>query len=101
MLSLLLNISPYFQIKTNAVVQNISRTECERQRIQVMTSLGQFTGRVVINCGGLYGDIVDKLAGLQHFRYSKQMLLSYIHFQINFAIYMPYICLIYALTHSV
>lgn len=93
MLSLWLNISPYFQIKTNAVVQNISRTECERQRIQVMTSLGQFTGRVVINCGGLYGDIVDKLAGLQHFRYSKQMLLSYIYFQINFAIY--------ALTYSV
>uniref|UniRef100_K1PMN0 FAD dependent oxidoreductase domain-containing protein n=1 Tax=Magallana gigas TaxID=29159 RepID=K1PMN0_MAGGI len=59
-------------IKTNAVVQNISRTECERQRIQVMTSLGQFTGRVVINCGGLYGDIVNKLAGLQHFRISPK-----------------------------
>lgn len=59
-------------IKTNAVVQNISRTECERQRIQVMTSLGQFTGRVVINCGGLYGDIVDKLAGLQHFKISPK-----------------------------
>lgn len=70
-------ISPYFQIKTNTVVQNISKTECKRQWIQVMTSLGQFTGRVVINCGGLYGDIVDKLAGLQHFRYIKHMFLSY------------------------
>lgn len=70
-------ISPYFQIKTNTVVQNISKTECERQWVQVMTSRGQFTGRVVINCGGLYVDIVDKLAGLQHFRYTKQMFLSY------------------------
>ncbi|XP_056022595.1 glycerol 3-phosphate dehydrogenase-like isoform X2 [Ostrea edulis] len=52
-------------IETDALVQNICKTD--DQRVDVMTSRGQFTGNVVINCGGLYGDIVDKLAGLQHF----------------------------------
>ncbi|XP_061174160.1 glycerol 3-phosphate dehydrogenase-like [Saccostrea echinata] len=53
-------------VKTDTVVQNTCKAD-HNQYVHVMTSRGQFTGRVVINCGGLYGDIVDKLAGLQHF----------------------------------
>ncbi|XP_062588194.1 glycerol 3-phosphate dehydrogenase-like [Saccostrea cucullata] len=53
-------------VKTDTMVQSICRAD-HNQQVHVMTSRGQFTGRVVINCGGLYGDIVDKLAGLQHF----------------------------------
>nr|XP_022333845.1 uncharacterized protein LOC111130873 [Crassostrea virginica] len=51
-------------IKTDTLVQSVCKTQSGNQLI---TSRGQFTGSVVINCGGLYGDVVDKLAGLQHF----------------------------------
>jgi len=36
---------------------------------QVETTRGVFRGRCVVNCGGLYGDVVDRLAGKEQFRY--------------------------------
>ena len=42
----------------------------------IQSTAGSFRARGVVNCAGLYGDIVDKLAGNYYFRYSTN--LSYI-----------------------
>lgn len=54
------------KVFTNTMVQS-----CERDALgtwNVCTSKGVFRGVVVINSAGLYGDVVDKLAGTQTFR---------------------------------
>ncbi|OWF48424.1 uncharacterized protein LOC110453104 [Mizuhopecten yessoensis] len=40
---------------------------------KISTTRGVFQGRVVINSAGLYGDVVDKLAGVQKFRIKPRM----------------------------
>lgn len=47
-------------------------TSCEVSEMSqgtLITSLGPIHCKVTINCAGLYGDIVDQLAGIDTFRY--------------------------------
>lgn len=54
------------KVLTSTMVQGCER---DSQGIwRVSTNQGLFRGRVVINSAGLYGDVVDKLAGVQKFR---------------------------------
>ncbi|XP_060073176.1 glycerol 3-phosphate dehydrogenase-like [Ylistrum balloti] len=59
------------KVSTSTMVQSCEQDSPGIWRI--CTNRGVFCGQVVINSAGLYGDVVDKLAGVQKFRIMPRM----------------------------